>query len=43
MSRSLPYSYEHPAIRNNGGGHANHTIFWWVMSPNVGADRPRRK
>lgn len=24
------------AVRNNGGGHANHTLFWTVMSPNAG-------
>ncbi len=24
------------AVRNNGGGHANHTLFWNVMSPNGG-------
>ncbi|QEG23862.1 superoxide dismutase [Mariniblastus fucicola] len=24
------------AVRNNGGGHANHTLFWSVMSPNGG-------
>ena len=24
------------AVRNNGGGHANHTLFWTVMSPNGG-------
>jgi Fe-Mn family superoxide dismutase len=22
------------AVRNNGGGHANHTMFWQVMGPN---------
>ena len=21
------------AVRNNGGGHANHTIFWHLMTP----------
>jgi Fe-Mn family superoxide dismutase len=24
------------AIRNNGGGHANHSLFWTVMSPSGG-------
>jgi Fe-Mn family superoxide dismutase len=24
------------AIRNNGGGHANHTLFWTVMAPDAG-------
>ena len=24
------------AVRNNGGGHANHTLFWEVMSPDGG-------
>ncbi|MDA0684444.1 MAG: superoxide dismutase [Bacteroidetes bacterium] len=24
------------AVRNNGGGHANHTLFWSIMSPNGG-------
>ncbi len=24
------------AIRNNGGGHYNHTLFWKIMSPNGG-------
>src|SRR4030095_10231139 len=26
------------AVRNTGGGHANHTLFWEIMSPNGGGD-----
>lgn len=25
------------AVRNNGGGHVNHTMFWEIMGPNGGA------
>jgi Fe-Mn family superoxide dismutase len=24
------------AVRNNGGGHANHTLFWEIMGPSAG-------
>src|SRR5499426_2818529 len=24
------------AVRNNGGGHANHTMFWQIIGPNAG-------
>ena len=26
------------AVRNNGGGHANHTLFWQLMKPKGGGD-----
>lgn len=25
-----------PAVRNNGGGYYNHTLFWQMMAPNAG-------
>ena len=27
-----------PAVRNNGGGFYNHSLFWEIMSPNGGGD-----
>ena len=34
---SLPESVR-GAVRNNGGGHANHSLFWTVMSPDGGGN-----
>jgi superoxide dismutase, Fe-Mn family len=34
---SLPESIR-MAVRNNGGGHYNHTLFWAVMRPNGGGE-----
>lgn len=33
--KTLPENLQGP-VRNNGGGHANHSLFWTVMSPNGG-------
>ena len=33
----LPENLQGP-VRNNGGGHANHTLFWTVMSPTGGGE-----
>jgi superoxide dismutase, Fe-Mn family len=31
------------AVRNNGGGHANHTMFWEIMGPGKGGAPPGRR
>ncbi len=37
MIGSLPDSVQ-TAVRNNGGGHANHSLFWKILSPNGGGE-----
>jgi superoxide dismutase, Fe-Mn family len=34
---SLPADKQTP-VRNNAGGHANHTLFWEIMGPNGGGE-----
>lgn len=34
---SVPESIR-TAVRNNGGGHANHSLFWTIMKPNGGGE-----
>jgi len=36
-TKSLPENLQ-GVVRNNGGGHANHTLFWTVMAPNAGGN-----
>jgi superoxide dismutase, Fe-Mn family len=34
---SLPEAIRIP-VRNNGGGHVNHTMFWQIMAPDAGGE-----
>ena len=34
---NLPQEITGP-VRNNGGGHVNHTMFWQIMAPNAGGE-----
>ena len=38
---SLPADKQGP-VRNNAGGHANHSLFWTVLGPGGGGDAVRR-
>jgi Fe-Mn family superoxide dismutase len=40
LLRNLNYVPEaiRTAVRNNGGGHVNHTMFWKIMGPNAGGE-----
>jgi Fe-Mn family superoxide dismutase len=35
--KSVPSDIQ-TAVRNNGGGHANHSLFWQIMRPNAGGE-----
>src|SRR3954454_9732202 len=37
--KSVPANVQ-TAVRNNGGGHANHTMFWEIMGPGGGGSGP---
>jgi Fe-Mn family superoxide dismutase len=37
--KSVPANIQ-TAVRNNGGGHANHTMFWEIMGPGGGGGGP---
>jgi superoxide dismutase, Fe-Mn family len=36
LEELLKICQDKPAVRNNGGGHWNHTFFWEILAPNAG-------
>jgi Fe-Mn family superoxide dismutase len=38
LEELLQQHSDNAAVRNNGGGHFNHSLFWTVMSPNGGGE-----
>jgi Fe-Mn family superoxide dismutase len=32
MPKLLSYADDYVSVKNNGGGHYNHSLFWWVMT-----------